>query len=991
MMRPAARPTLLHFLIFTLCVCFGASICRAQSASADSIQAAKLVANRSGWLLANNRLFWTDSLGVEWTEITPAAEHGTTLGGAFFSADGKGWVVQSGADGTALTVARTADEGAHWSYAAVASPFNEVAVYSGTAHPYFVDSQHGWITLSLQSGSAFRRGLLLRTVDGGVHWTQMPAPPVGADLIFTDAMHGWTGPGPNGTELFQTLDGGETWHASTLPVPSTELAQVNSSITLPTFTDSAHATLLRTYVGDQGTTVVRYDSSDGGTSWQPSLLAPATNSSFSAVAADGTLIHNLSATAKAGLMSATPAAGALVAVHASFSTPSNGWVVFSSGLCQQGVCTQTKSLMGTRDGGRTYFSLGQISGLNLESTSETALPSKSPSSDDARGLHPNSSYPIVDVMGFDACTLPTVAQMQTWWTSSIYKTAGVYIGGAAFACRSGLGSLTSSYVSSVLAQGWEIVPIWVGPQGPGSGVTPLVSTDLPTANAQGITEADSAVAAMTAIGMGQGSTIIYDMEAYSYTVTANQAITQAFLDGWNSELHAKGYLAGVYSGHNEFDTWTPTTVTPAIDTIWFTYFFSSGVPCGAQCQTVYPTTIDLPANYWLNHHRSRQTSSGFDVTYGGLKLNIDEDYTDAAFSVAQSVVLTAAKGGTGTGTIATATINNSLDTSIDTAISCTAACPSATANFAPTDTVTLMATPAAGSVFTSWSGCTSISGNTCTVTTTAATTVTATFTAATTYTLTVAKAGAGTGTVKSSDNYISCGTTCTAPYPTGTSVTLVATPAVGSVFGSWSGCTSTSGATCTVTTGSAAATITATFTPPLTFTAALSATTLSIVGGQSATDTLTITPQNGYVGSFTALSCSGLPSTATCAFSPTTLTATGNGAALTSTLTITTTPVFSASVRQRSTVLFACLFFPALLMPWAFRRRKTVIGRGLVLLVLTAATLGGSQLLSGCSAGDPAPYSTVPPGAPFSGTINVTFTSAAGTTSLPIQLSIAAK
>lgn len=836
-MQKPAHVKLLQVLVAALSSLAVFQPALAQTASADTIQALKLVAPRSGWLLADNRLFWTDSLGAEWSEITLTQPNAPLVSGAFFSQQGEGWTVESAADGTALTIAHTPDKGAHWSYSSIASPFTEASVFNGISHPFFADSRNGWISLSIQSSSAFRRGLLLHTTDGGLHWTPTPNPPVGADLLFTDTTHGWTGPGPNGDELFATADAGQTWHASNLPKPSAALAHTNSTITLPIFTDAAHGSLLRTYLGDTGTTVIRYDTTDAGATWQPTVLPASTT--FATLAPLSQSLPTIALSKQTGLTS-TPAT--LTPLHSSFSTEANGWVLFSAGTCipQTGVCTQSRSLMATQDGGHTFLSLGRIPGLELESTQQTNVPKKISSS--AAAPTPASSFPVTGVLGFDACTLPTVAQLQTWWTGSPYKTVGTYIGGNEFACASGLSNLTPAYVSSVLTQGWEIVPIWVGPQAPGGTFTYSISTTPATATAQGVAEADSAVAQMISLGMNQGSTIAYDMEAYSYTVAANVATTQAFIQGWDSELHAKGYLAAVYSGHNEFDTWTATTVTPAIDTIWFTYFFSSGVTCGTTCNTVYPTTIDLPANYWLNHHRSRQTSSSFNSTYGGLTLNIDEDYTDAAFEVATNVVLTAKKTGAGCGTIATATINNSLDTSIDTAISCGTGCTSATASFAPTDTVTLTATPATNSVFASWSGCTSVSGTTCTVATTAAITVTATFNAAPTFALTVAKAGTGTGTVKSSDNFISCGTTCSASYIAGTSVTLTVTPGTGSLFGNWAGCTSTSGTTCSVTTGTAASTVTATFNPAPTFAAALSTTTLAIVGGQSATDTLTISP-----------------------------------------------------------------------------------------------------------------------------------------------------
>ncbi len=71
--------------------------------------------------------------------------------------------------------------------------------------------------------------------------------------------------------------------------------------------------------------------------------------------------------------------------------------------------------------------------------------------------------------------------------------------------------------------------------------------------------------------------------------------------------------------------------------------------------------------------------------------------------------------------------------------------------------------------------------------------------AALNYMLTVARAGAGSGTVISAPVGIKCGGDCSQAYAAGTSVTLTAKPATGSVVGGWSGggC-SGKAATCTV-------------------------------------------------------------------------------------------------------------------------------------------------------------------------------------------------
>jgi len=112
--------------------------------------------------------------------------------------------------------------------------------------------------------------------------------------------------------------------------------------------------------------------------------------------------------------------------------------------------------------------------------------------------------------------------------------------------------------------------------------------------------------------------------------------------------------------------------------------------------------------------------------------------------------------------------------------------------------VTLTAAPASGSAFTGWSGCDTVSGTTCTVTMSGARVVTATFDVQR-FTLTVNKAGLGSGTVTSSPPGINCGTDCSEPYPSGTVVTLTATPALLNVFTGWDGCDAVSDTTCTVT------------------------------------------------------------------------------------------------------------------------------------------------------------------------------------------------
>ena len=156
----------------------------------------------------------------------------------------------------------------------------------------------------------------------------------------------------------------------------------------------------------------------------------------------------------------------------------------------------------------------------------------------------------------------------------------------------------------------------------------------------------------------------------------------------------------------------------------------------------------------------------------------------AVFEVVPQLQLQVAKTGGGGGMV----------TSEPSGISCG---PTCAASFARGTKVALRAQPDPGSRFAGWSG--ACSGDTCSVTLQAAASVGARFEQIQAG-LQVKKTGAGQGTVTSRPSGISCGPTCTAPFPAGTKVELRGQPSSASRFVGWSGaCTGTG--VCTVVAG----------------------------------------------------------------------------------------------------------------------------------------------------------------------------------------------
>ena len=236
-------------------------------------------------------------------------------------------------------------------------------------------------------------------------------------------------------------------------------------------------------------------------------------------------------------------------------------------------------------------------------------------------LRPRATHragdPIYTGLGFDACATPSLAAMSAW-SASPFRAVGIYVGGANEACAQP--NLNPGWVQQESAAGWVLLPIYVGLQAPsnGCGCAAIVPSQ---AAAEGTAAADDAINQAEAAGIAPGNPMYDDMESYRRGGT-NTSSVLAYLSAWTTELHAHGYVSGIYSSASSgisdlVAQYGTGYVEP--DEIW-------NAEWNGQASTV---SAYLPAADWPNHQRLHQYQGGHNATYGGVTINIDNDYVDA--------------------------------------------------------------------------------------------------------------------------------------------------------------------------------------------------------------------------------------------------------------------------------------------------------------------------------------------------------------------------
>src|SRR3954447_6289896 len=217
---------------------------------------------------------------------------------------------------------------------------------------------------------------------------------------------------------------------------------------------------------------------------------------------------------------------------------------------------------------------------------------------------------------FDTCEAPSLDAMRAWHGNSPYGSVAVYIGGDARACANAALD-TPGWVTSVLQDGWGIIPVYVGPQAPCSDYH--VKINAPYADLHGLFVGFAAASRAHDAGLPAGSPIYLDVEPWRATDAACDAAVRTFIDNWVEGVHFFGYSAGLYSTPSTGIRVEAENLGPdrhRVDAIWVARW--NGV-AGSYETTVADFYAERRIHQYWGDHRE---------TWGGVTMDVDSNLVE---------------------------------------------------------------------------------------------------------------------------------------------------------------------------------------------------------------------------------------------------------------------------------------------------------------------------------------------------------------------------
>lgn len=581
-----------------------------------------LVDQNTVWLGLNQELYLSETFGETWTNITPESGLENPLISLSFPTAQLGfalYLAQSDSEIT-LELHKTVDRGKNWQEmdSALGKIIQEVLPAPiSSVWMQWLDEQTGFVLVKTATSQNFSEGALFTTDNAGKDWQALQIP-AAEEFWFVNRQEAFlTNPFTPNT-FYHSLDGGRSWAEPPLNQEQKNESPLGLPFALPEsgnfyFAKNGLEISLRQITSSEG--VITLGSADLASPW------------FDEVEEDG-MERDLTSLKTIGGNSL--------------------WASLTGGKCEESAgeldrtllqCEMVWELWTSQDAGKSWLPVNLPDGnqrLGEQFTFNTyALGQAEGQNENQSDLENTNWVRVFKGHAFDACEIPALAKMATWYTASPFKAVNLYIGGISRACRNA--ALTAEYIRTLHRQGWLFIPTWVGPQAPCTTFRNKFSYDVNQAYQQGVDNANQAVAKLQDLNLtnanGSGSIVYLDVEYFPYS-TQCSAAARSYVNGWTTRLAQLGNRSGLYATSGNISQNTFWTISRPPNAVWIAEWYTT--PGFRANETVW-NLRHLSNDVWISNQRILQYSGTFSGTWGGVTISIDPNVSEGQLAVPSGV------------------------------------------------------------------------------------------------------------------------------------------------------------------------------------------------------------------------------------------------------------------------------------------------------------------------------------------------------------------
>lgn len=585
------------------------------------------------WLRSGNALYYSINSGDSWSNISPKTDMVEPHMIVSFSGRNLGHALYLTQTETMLNleIYRTTTKGKSWS--GVEGNLEE-SIKKQFSHPVgaiqmqWLNEKQAFVLVKAATSSNFSHGFLFVSGDGGNNW-QTQALPAAEEFVFLNAQVGFMRNPANATTLYLSSDGGGSWSLFEVSVPEVSTWEV-ASLDLPIVTNDGqvYLPLKMTENGENELDILanlfQYDQPTAKVEFELSDLKVIQPEESGNQVLDKDRLYVGEIQTQNGL---------------------DFWISLTSGECenlfiddssQQISCQSTWRIMRSSHDEFGWVTVKLPGGGEFASKNFTSQSGISQENLDS-ALIENTWIEVYKGHAFDKCEIPTLAQLNTWYSKSPYKAVNVYMGGISRACANT--PFSASYLKQIHQQGWRFILTWVGHQSSCSGLNYPFPNDVNQAYQYGVDNANLAKARLQQFNLsnpnGSGAIVYLDLENFTFT-SACSAAARAYVNGWTTRLSQLGIRSGLYTSSRGVRDNKYYNISKVPSAVWLAEWYAT--PGFRPDETVWNLRY-LPNELWAYNQRIVQYSGPHTGTWGGVSMNIDSNVAEGLVSVPYGAIV----------------------------------------------------------------------------------------------------------------------------------------------------------------------------------------------------------------------------------------------------------------------------------------------------------------------------------------------------------------